>query len=367
MVFNVLSSPYNAAIISHEKMSVFAYFSIIEGSLKLVVAIIISNLNGHRLIMYAGLLCLISIIIRVVYNVYCARHFDECRGVDRKFNIELLKRMSAFSGWSLFGTLGHMANTQGMSFIINIFFGTILNAALSIANQVNSAAYQTIYGFVQAVRPQIMKSYASGNVGEMNRLVIRGSKIAILLTSLFVIPVCLEIDFILKIWLKAVPEYTADFVRIMLLLSLINSPLLVVTAAQEATGKIRTYQLVTISSSMICLPLAWILYKLGYNPATGLLANLILGLISQIIRFIFVHNSTGLSLNLFSKDVLLRSGLCILLSFGIGYLVKSVSVFSPITIMVSATLIFCISAFYIGLTVNERNSIIQMTRKRIHL
>lgn len=369
-VVNILSAPYNAVIISHEKMAVFAYFSIVEGCLKLAVAIIITLIDSHRLIFYAALLCVVSIIIRVMYNIYCVRHFAECHWSDKALNRTLIREMSVFSGWSLCGTFGYIVNTQGMAFVINLFFGTVLNAALSIANQVNSAAYQMIYGFIQAMRPQIMKSYGAHKVEEMNSLVILGSKIAIILTSIFVIPVCLETEYLLRMWLKEIPQYTVSFVQIMLLLSLVNSPLLVITAAQEATGKIRIYQLVSIISSIVCLPISWILYRRGYDPSSGLIANLVLGVVSQIVRVVLVHKSTGLSFVVFSKDVVFRCGSCIIMSFLFGYILKNMSFlqtfYSEIVVMVFSTLLFCLATLYFGLSVNERAKVIEVIRCKIH-
>lgn len=357
---NVISSPYNALIVSHERMSAFAYISIMEGALKLIVAFVLINATCNRLILYGALLCVVSMTVRFMYGRYCSKRFHECNHISLKIDRCLIIKMSGFSFWSLFGSIGHLASTQGMAIVINIFFGTIVNAALSIANQVNSAAYQTISGFLQAVKPQLMKSYSGGEISQLRDLIYRSSKMAMLLTSLFVFPLIICIEFILSVWLNEVPVYTAGFVRIMLLMSYVNSFMLILTSVQDATGRIKYFQLVTISASLICIPLSWILYKRGFSPYYGLVTNLILSVISQLIRLCFVRRSIGLSFRLFATKVIFRSSACVLISLVIPFMLWQLWPDDVRINIISGVICFfmlLISIFCIGLDKAERKKI----------
>lgn len=366
----ILSAPYNAAIISHEKMSVFAYFSLLEGILKTLVAFIISNVGSNRLIWYAALLFAVSVFNRMVYNIYCIRHFDECKkigkGIDRKF----IKQYTGFSIWTLFDKLGFAGSSQGFSMIVNYFFGTVANAALSIANQVNAAAFNMIEGFLHAVRPQIMKSYAAGEINEMRRLIIRSSRLSMLLTALFVLPISLEINFILNIWLVEVPQYTQIFTIIILLTSLVNSSWLIINAAQEATGKIKYYYMITILVSIIYLLASIVIFTNGLPPYFGMSVYLAVSVFAQIARLIFVHISTGLSLKNFAIDVIGRGLLCIVLSLIIPLYIKyhyPGGTVNSILVISSTIISFCLSTFFLGLTKNERSKILHVLTQKIRL
>lgn len=356
-ILGILNTPYNAAIISHERMSVFAYFSLIEGALKLLVAFVLLSISRHRLIIYAALICAITLLIRGIYNYYCLRHFEECKGVKLTFDLELLRRMSIFSGWSLFGSIGFVASTQGIAVIINIFFGTILNAALSIANQVNASVYQMIFGFLQAIKPQIMKSYAIGDLARMHSLIIRGSKMSLLLTGLGVFPISIEINTILKLWLKIVPEYTSVFVVIILVTALVNSSLLVFVTAQEATGNIKYFQLVTLIATLLYLPLAWLVFSLGLPPYYALLVNLVLAGVAQIIRLCFIRKSVGLSIRKFASVVFIPFIACSSISLIVPVSMKCTltpSTFHSILIILTSLITYIISMLYVGLNRHER-------------
>ncbi len=365
----ILSAPYNAAIVSHERMSAFAYFSLIEGILKITVAFIIATLPSNRLIWYAALLFVVSVFIRLIYNTYCVRHFEECKTIEKGLDREFIKQYTGFSVWTLVGTLGFAGSSQGFSMIVNYFFGTIVNAALAIANQVNAAAFNMISGFLQAVRPQIMKSHAAGETGEMCQLVIRSSRLSLLLTALFVIPISLEIDFLLKIWLMEVPRYTQIFSVIMLLTSLVNSSWLVINAAQEATGKIKYYQMITIWVSIVYLLVSVLMFNKGLPPYFGMFVYLAVCVLAQAIRLVFVHLSTGLSLRQFAVDVIGRGTLCIATSLIIPLYIKynlPGGTINSISVIASNIILFCLATFIFGMTKNERTKFLHILKQKIH-
>lgn len=209
-IINLISVPYNACIIAHERMSAFAYISILEAVLKLAVVYMLLVSPYDKLATYAILLVVVALIIRMAYSLYCRRHFEESR-YKFVYDKPLVKEMTGFAGWSFFGNGAYMLNVQGVDMLINIFFGVTLNAARGVATQVQNAVMQFVNNFTVAVNPQITKSYAAGEMEYMYKLVCRGARFAYFLLLLFVVPIVCEADYILRLWLKLVPEYAPTF------------------------------------------------------------------------------------------------------------------------------------------------------------
>ena len=234
-ILTVLSVPYNATIVAHEKMSAFAYISIIEVVLKLFIVYLIQVLLFDKLIMYGFLIMLISVTIRIIYGTYCKRKFIEATFSKQNIDKSLLKNMLSFSSWTIFGNLGYILHTQGIAIVINMFFGAAVNAAQGISNQVNSAVSGFVSNFQMALNPQIVKNYAAGNLEDMHKLMYRGCRFSFFLISIFAIPLIIEAPAILNFWLEEIPEYTIIFVRLILLISVCNSYSSIMATAQGAT------------------------------------------------------------------------------------------------------------------------------------
>ena len=218
---NIMSAPYNADIIAHEKMSAFAYISVLEVSLKLLIVYLLWLSPYDKLIVYAILTLMIQIIIRSIYSGYCHKHFTESKLV-WQFNKPLFKEMSGFAGWSFVGNLASILFNQGLNMMLNIFFGPVINAARGIAVQVQSTVTQFVTGFQTAINPQITKNYAEGNLEQMHSLMFRSARFSFLLLYFISLPVLLETKFLLTIWLKEVPENTIIFTQFILINQLID-------------------------------------------------------------------------------------------------------------------------------------------------
>ena len=171
---NILSVPYNATIIAHEKMSAFAYISILEVVLKLVIVYLLVLTPFDKLIFYAFLIFMVGVVLRLIYGIYCKRHFEECTINNFKLDKPMMKEMLSFSSWTIFGNLGFIAHTEGIALVINYFFGVAVNAASGIANQVNGVVKNFVYNFLTALNPQVVKTYAAGQYEEMHKLLMRG-------------------------------------------------------------------------------------------------------------------------------------------------------------------------------------------------
>ena len=222
MMVMIVSVPYNAAIIAHEKMSIFAYISILEVLLKLGIVYLLYLTRSDKLIMYAALLCATQLLIRIVYGHYCSCHFKEVRYY-WGWDLKLFKEMLYFGGWNLWGGFATVLFSQGINILLNMFFGPFVNAARGIAVQVQGAVTQFSTNFQTALNPQITKSYALGDFTYMHSLIFRSSKFTFLLLAVISFPILLETEMILQLWLNMVPAYTVVFVRLMLCITIIDA------------------------------------------------------------------------------------------------------------------------------------------------
>lgn len=366
--FSIITVPYSACVIAHEKMSAFAWIAIIDVSITLIVVISLLFISVDRLITYSILLFIKTNSIRIIYIKYCKKHFDECNITSLIIDRSLIKSMLSFSSWTIVGSLGYLGHTQGISIITNLFFGVTVNAALAITNQVNGLIRHFISNFLTAFNPQVVKTFAAQEMEEMYKLIIRGSKISLILASMFIIPFLLEIPTILDIWLTTVPKYTITFVRIVLLLTFFDSYTSILSSAQGATGKIKTYQIILTSIGLTHLPLTWICFELGYEPYSSQIIYLLLIIILQIVRTWFVCKTIHLSLSLFYREVIIRCYLSIGIAFVLPYIIHyslAESIFRTFLVSLTFCILLIITTLYIALNYQEKNAIIQLVRKKM--
>lgn len=261
-VLNLLSVPYNADIIAHEHMDAFATISIAEVMLKLAIALALQMVGPDKLIAYALLTAGVALIIRLMYGSYCHRHFQECR-LRLESNPQLVREMLGFTGWSFFNHVPYILNTQGITLLINQFFPVAIITARGIAHQVEAAVIQLVANFTTAVKPQITKTYASGERDRMFMLICMGSKYGFFLMLFFSVPLIVEAPYILHLWLGKVPPYAVDFTRLSLVGYLISMLGETGYTACQATGHIRRYTAIISTVALLPLPLTWVCYRLG--------------------------------------------------------------------------------------------------------
>ena len=360
-IVSVITVPYNATIIAHEKMSAFAYISILEVILKLAIVFILIVAPFDKLILYAFLIFLVGVIIRVVYGIYCKRYFLECKLIDWRPDKQLLKDMLSFSSWTIVGSLGYIFHTQGIAIIMNLFFGATVNAAQGIANQVNSVVKGFVSNFLQALNPQVVKTYAANEMKAMHKLVLRGCQISFYLVAFFAIPLMLEAPMILKIWLREVPEYTIIFVRLVLLLSLCDSFTTLLGTAKGATGKIKIYQMTLTAIGLFHLPFSALFFYLGYPPYYAMYVYLVIILILQLFRIFFVCNSIGLSKKLFFKQVVLRCGVVLVISICLPLYIHYIgtqSLGNSFLVGISSMISIAIMALLLGFAKDDRSKLL---------
>lgn len=279
-VIRLVNMPYNASIVSHERMDIYAYLSISDAIVKLLIcyAVMVSPID--RLVFYAILLFAAGLFNQMVNVWFCKKKFEECRFgwvLDRA----LFRDMFGFAGWNFIGSSAAILRTQGANLLLNWAGGPVVNAAYGIANTVSGVVSQFVGNFTQAFNPQITKRYASGEYQSLMQLLIYGSKYSYYLMFILALPVALNTEFILKIWLGVVPEHTVWFCRLMFVFLLAHSISLPIIAAKNATGNIRNYQIVVGGVALLMLPVAYVGLKVGL-PVEWVSASIAITAIAQI-------------------------------------------------------------------------------------
>lgn len=318
----LMSIPYNAFIIANERMSAFAYISIFEVSLKLLIVVILVFFSFDKLILYAILVFCVQLIIRFVYAGYCKKHFPESK-FELVYSKTIFKEMVGFASWSLLGNIAAVTLTQGFNIMLNIFFGPVVNAARAIAVQIQSGVGSFVVNFQTALNPQLIKSTTSGERDSFFQLIYRSSRYSFFLLFLVSLPILIQTNEILEIWLGVVPEYTVSFVRIVVLISLIDAMGNALGIVIQATGKIKYYQMCIGIIILLIVPMTYLLLKGGCPPSTVFLMNLSISCIDTCIRLGFVHKMLNLSLLCFVREVYVRVVLVVLVSLPFPLLVCS--------------------------------------------
>ena len=357
---NLLSVPYNACIIAHEHMSAFAYISIFEAVIKLAICYLIMLSPIDTLIFYAILMLLLAFVIRVIYTVYCHRKFEESHagiGLDKT----IFKEMMGFSGWSFFNNSAFILNNQGVNMLMNVYFGVVVNAARGIAVQVENSVLQFVNSFTTAINPQITKSYANGDLQGMHKLVCRGAKFSYFSMLFIALPIIIEAEQILSVWLVDVPKHATAFVQLSLIMGMCDCIGNTGYTACMATGKLKKYSLTITSIACLEFPLAWIFFTIGAIPEYAYYTYIAVKLTILFVRMYLMQNLVGLKASVYVKSVFLPIGMATSAA-----IIAPIIIYSYMTDGFARFLIVCsvsfisvlLSALYLGLTKNERNTIL---------
>lgn len=369
-VVGLLSVPYNAAIIAHERMDVYAYFTLFDAFARLAIIFAIKYYGGDKLILLAVISLIPPLIKQFYYWHYSKRNFEECT-YHAIWDKRVFKEMFGFAGWNFFGNAAYIANTQGINMLINIFYGVTLNAARGIAVQLNSIVEQFAGNFTAAINPQITKSYAAKNYTRLNYLIKKTSKFNFFLMLLLVMPIILECKTILSLWLgDSVPDHTVNFV----ILSLIRSLTIIMSnsllTAILATGNIKQYQIVIICTSIWVFILSFFAFRSGLPAESTYIIHIFIYILLVIIRIKYAKKLFNMDALSFTKEVVFKCLLVTLIASIIPLLIfytvePSITriLFSiPITLLSSTIIIY-----FIGFDNNERRSIIRIVSNKIRI
>lgn len=367
-VMNLISIPYNSTIVAHEKMSAFAYISIFEIIMKLLIVYSLYISPFDKLKSYVVLLLILAFVIRFIYGFYCKRHFKEAT-YHFVYDKALLKNMTSFAGWNFFGQGAYMMNVEGVNIVINLFFGVTVNAARGIAMQVNNAVNQFVTNFMMALNPQITKSYAAGEIEEMHKLVYRGSKFSYFLMLFFLIPICLETEMILHLWLNVVPEYSVAFVRWTLVITTMGMLSNTLITALHATGKIKKYMIVVGLVEISNFPLTYLLFKMGFNPLAAYYVYFTIYLILMFLRLYLIKDLIWMKAIVYIKEVYCKVvfvTLVALIAPSLICLVQQDSVIRFVEVGLVSSISTVATVFYLGLASNERKMVIGLVKNKIY-
>lgn len=368
-ILNVIQVPYNALLIAREHMNVYAYVSILETILKLIIVLILVQADTDRLILYGILTFCVSFVIRMVYKLYCKKRFKESVYkffYDKTYYKELL----SYSGWNLFGNIAAVARGQGSNILLNLFFGPIANAAYALTLMVQGIIGNFVSNFQMALNPQIVKNYSKGDKQASLNLMYKSAKFSFFAMFILVLPFLYNIDYVMNLWLKEVPPYTLDFIKLALIYSLvetISNPLM--TGAQ-ATGKIKWYQIIIGSFIFLSLPAIWIVLKLTNNPLDVYWVLIGNSVIALILRVLFLTKMMDLDAIKFLKEVLLKIVIVVLLVVYLSNLALRLFVLSNelSAFILNATLITVFNLLvisFIGLTRSEKTFIFNIIKSKI--
>ncbi len=365
---NLFSIPYNAAIVAHERMKVFAYISIFEAIIRLAIALTVKISPIDRLIYYAALIVVLSIVVRIYYGIYCKRNFAECTyhyGISDK---NLFKEMFSFAGWNLIGSSSYIIREHGGTIITNLFFGPVINAARAISTKVSTVITSFVQNFMVALNPQITKNFASGNKDYMMSLIYRGSRFSYYILFIISLPILLSTNFLLGIWLKEVPECTTIFVQLTLIFGLsecLSNPLI---TAMLATGNIKNYQIAVGGITLLNIPVSYILLTLGASPESVLIVAIVISQICLFVRIYMLRPMIGLSSNNYICKVYVNVCIVSIIATIIPLIIsqllaegwKSFIVLTTISMLSSV-----LTIYYVGCNQIERTYIVSKVRSLI--
>lgn len=363
-IVSVLSVPYDATIIANEHMKAYAFVSILEVTLKLLVAFSVTWFEMDKLKLYAILIFCVSLILRIVYGIYSKMHFPETK-FKWMWDKNLFKEMMSFAGWNLIGVSSTLVRTQGINIVLNLFFGTLLNAAMGIALQVKTAVDNFTNNFLAALNPQITKSFAAKDMAYLLSLVFNGSKYAFYLVFVLTLPILVETNYILTLWLRNVPDYTVVFVKLILVISIVESLSKTLIQTMFATGNIRKYQIIVGSVTVLNLPLSVLFLYLGFEPQITLTIGIAIAVFALFVRLNMLRKMIDLPSARYLKEVvlvvLLVAFVSAILPVVLNYFMSSGFIRFIIVTIVSVFSVL-LSVYFIGLSNIEKSFIINKFR-----
>lgn len=366
-LFTIVQVPYNAIIISKEQMGIYAYISILEVVLKLLVVYMLAIGNFDKLKLYSVLIMVVTIGIVMIYRFYCTRKYKEA-----KFKLikdwNLLKQIVGFASWNMLGELAWVFTGQGVNIILNSFFGPVVNAARGLAEQVNGAVNRFVANFQTAVNPQLIKNYASDQLGEMKTLLFRSTRFSYYLLLALSLPIILKMDFILHLWLKEVPDCTVGFCQLVLVSSLVSTLSNLLAQVARAYGKIRNYQIIVSIFLFLNFPLSYIVLKFGCSPLSSMFVNIGVNTMLLFVRLRLTNRMIQMTYGSFIRNVLfpviIVTAVALVIPLIIYFMLDN-SIISFIIVCLVSFVSVGVSTYALGMNANERLYILAAISKII--
>lgn len=356
-MMTMFTIPYNAIIIAHENMKVYAWVSIVEVTLKLIIVYILILFDNDKLKLYSILMFSVTTIVTFIYRTYCKKKYVECQYVIT-WDDQLFRSILSFSGWNLFGSMATIFQNQGINILLNVFFNPVINAARGIAFQINTAVNQFVINFSTAVNPQITKYYAIDEKENMFDLVIKSSKLAFYLMCILTMPLLLDTKFVLTLWLKDIPNYSIIFTKLVIISTLIDSLSGPLVTSALATGKIKIYQIVVGGVRLLNLPVSYIFLKQGFPPDVTMKIAIVVSVVNLFIRLVMLNRMIDFPISKYINQVLYRIILTVIIAYVLPIFMAQYTWSSPMLrffILCAIGLFSSVTSIYIfGLTKNDK-------------
>lgn len=365
MFFTIIQVPYNGIIIAKEDMGIYAYISIIEVVLKLAACYLLFIESIDTLKLYSVVMMIVTIIIVLIYKIYCIRTYKECK-VCKVKDSSLLKQMASFASWNLLGEVAWVFNGQVINIALNFFFGPVINAAAAISVQVNAAVSKFVSNFQMAVNPQIIKSYASNEIEEMKKLLFHSTKLSYYLLLALSLPIMIEMDIILNLWLIEVPQYAIVFCQLGLVCSLVSTVSNLFSQVVRANGKIRNYQIVVSCVAFSAFPLSCLALMLGASPYSTLVINIFISVFLIYIRIRLTKKIINITMWKFFMNVVYPIVKVSVISVSISLLLDMFiegHMLNFLVVTPSSFIVVCVASYSIGMDKRERGYILDAANK----
>ncbi len=366
---SIMQTPYSASVTSHEKMSVYAYMSIFDAAMKLLIVYLLLVMDVDKLKLYSFFFFCTTVVSIIIYRIYCVRKFSECSfhfGYDKT----LYKELFAYSGWNTIGAIAFLFNGEGVNVLLNIFFGTIVNASRGIALTVANVVGQFISNFQNAAAPQIIKYYSQSNYEEMNRLIVNNAKYSSYLFIIIGIPIFIEIHYLLYLWLGQVPMYSAWFSRLVILQIMITAIDGPIGRGIHAFGRMKLPNLTSAIIYLMVLPISYVVLKLGANPITIYIVNILVYPFALFCDLFILHKYSNISIILFVKNVILKVILLTLLISVVPLFLHhymDYGICRCLFVFSSSSLISCIIIYKWGISESVRIIVINWIKNHINI
>lgn len=368
-IIGLICIPYNACIMAHERMTAFAYISVLDAVLKLSICLSLNVVKYDKLIFYGLMLLISQIVIRIVYSMYCSSQFEECRNIRLICDNSMLKQLGGFAGWTSLMHSTYIVNTQGINILMNMFFGVVVNAARGIASSVEGSIMMFVNNFLTAVYPQITKLYAAGQLTEMYKLICRGAKYAYFLLLLFALPIYLETEIILRLWLGTIPEHTVTFFRLSILATTINSIGNTGNCGCQSTGKVKSFSIIMSIIPTLMLPLTYLAYKVGMSVESSYIVYIIIQCVLIWVRLSLLKRLIRFPPIMYLKTVLIPIMLVTICSILAPIAIMECMGTSVLRLIIIVLVSLCsisLSILFVGCQKHERYIIIEFIKNKVN-
>lgn len=369
LVFGIMQVPFNASITSHEKMAAFAYIGIYDAIMKLLVAYLLYIVRTDRLVLYAFLLALSSLSVNAVYVYYCFKHFPEC-SFSVKYDKEITMPMLKFSGWDLYGNFSVMVRSQGLNVLQNLYFGPIVNSSTAVANTVLNALMGFTDNFLTAIRPQIIKQYAAKQYDYFQNIVINSSKYSYYLLLFTTLPLLIEAEYAMGVWLKEVPQYAVIFCQLSIINNWISILYRSIVISISATGQVKRISIINGTIYLLVLPVSYIMLEIGFGPTIPFILNIIFLFIGHTVFSMITIKKLipFFSLQSFYRSVLFRCTIISSIAISLPLLLHEILSYGFlrfIVVCITSLVWAAITIYIIGMNSSERKTLINFVKNKI--